>query len=198
MIHVYPKESSRRSSFDPDSEATLSSSCCRSFSARTNSPAESGLKTIPPAPALLSPSSVSRVTAAVVSAKSRSRAGPASFFLPRRTSRRPTPGLRDRSTHFSGDLGECLESLLERRMRHEEGLRAFLDRRRDDEKRIHCLDLTQVALGDPEDVARDLLERTHQMLGCAGDQGRPTIRGELAVARDREDQDLAEEVRHHG
>src|SRR2546421_6270098 len=160
MIPVYPNEPSRRSGFEPESPAPPSSSCCRSFSARTTPPAESGLKTIPAAPALRSPSPVSSVTAAVVSAKSRSRAGPASFFLPNRTSRRPTPeALCDRSTHFSGDLGQRLESLLERRMRHEERLRPLLHRCRDDEERVHRLDLAQVTLGDPEDVAGDLLQR---------------------------------------
>src|SRR6188768_2075010 len=191
MIHVYPNEYSRRSSFEPESPATPSSSCWRSFSARTKSPAESGLKTTPAAPALRSPSSVSSVTAAVVSAKRRSRAGPASFFLPRRTSRRPTPGLCDRSTHFSGDLGQRREALLERRMGREERCRSLLHRRRDDEEGVHRLDLPQVALGNPEHVTRDLLQRAHQMLRRAGDQRGATIGGELAVARDGEDEDLA-------
>ena len=49
-----------------------------------------------------------------------------------------------------------------------------------------------------KNVAGDLLQRAHQVLRCAGDQGGAAIGGELAVARDREDEDLAEEVGDDG
>src|SRR4051794_18553666 len=170
-----------------------------SLSARTKSPDDSGLKTIAPAPAGRSPSSVSSVTAAVASAKSRSRAGPASFLRPSRTSLRPNAALeRYRLAQLAGDLGECGEPLLERRVGHEELAPDALHRRRDDEEGVHALDVAQIALRDAEHVARDLLQRAHQMLWRARDQRRAAVGRELPVPRDREDQDLAEEVGHDG
>jgi len=90
------------------------------------------------------------------------------------------------------------EALLERRMGREKRCRSLLHRRRDDEEGVHRLDLSEVALGNPEHVARDLLQRAHQVLRRAGDQRGAAIGRELAVARDGEDEDLAEEVGHDG
>src|ERR687887_2698272 len=119
MIHVYPRESSRRSSFDPDSFATASSSSCSSFSARTNSPAESDLKQTPAEPAGFRSSSVWSVIRAVEIANSRSRAGSLSFFRPKRTSVSPN-FLRDRAAHLAGDALKRGQPLLERRVIHEQ------------------------------------------------------------------------------
>ena len=73
----------------PDVCATTPRSSSIACSARTNSPAESDLKTTPATPAGLRPSSVSSVICAVERAKSRSSFAPLSFFLPKRTSPRP-------------------------------------------------------------------------------------------------------------
>src|SRR5262249_17962664 len=153
-----------RSTFDCESRAATSSSSCSSFSARTKSPAERGLKTTPAEPAGVSPSSVSSVTAAVERAKMRSDCAGLSFFRPKRTSRRPTLGepgemadvpydvhpadpLKvDRPPHLPGDLGQRREALLERRVRREELAGAAPHRGRDDEERVHRLHLAQVAL----------------------------------------------------
>src|SRR5437763_1498435 len=106
--------------------------------------------------------------------------------------------LGDRAPHLAGDFGEPLQPLVERRMRGEHARHALLDTCRDDEERVHRLDLAQVALRDAEHLARDLLKRAHQVLGRACDQRRPAVGCELAVARDREDQDLTEEVGDDG
>src|SRR6266404_1372725 len=74
-----------------------------SWSACVNSPAESGLKMTAPTPAVFSEHSVCSVTAAVVSAKRRSPAGPRSFLRPKRTSPRPKLRLR-RGLVAGGDL----------------------------------------------------------------------------------------------
>ena len=84
------------------------------------------------------------------------------------------------------------ETLLQRRVRREERRRALLHARGDDEERVHRLHLAKIALRDPEHLARDLLQGAHQMLGRTGDQRRAAVGGELAVARDGEDQQLAE------
>jgi hypothetical protein len=52
----------------------------------------------------------------------------------------------------------------------------------------------EVALRDLRDVARDLLERAHQVLRRAGDQRRTAVGRVLAVARDRADEDEADRV----
>src|SRR6266550_1685100 len=98
--------------------------------------------------------------------------------------------LRNGTAHLARDLAQPGQPLLERRVRGEQRRGPLLDARRDDEERVHRLDLTQIALRDPEHLARDLLQRAHQVLGRAGDQRRAAVGGELAVARDREDQDL--------
>src|SRR5919204_6972038 len=114
--------------------------------------------------------SVSSVIAAVVSAKSRSSAGALSCFRPKRTSLRPTCArrLRRRPAHLAGDLPEGGKALLERRMVHEELRGPLLDGGRDDEERVHPGHLAEVALRDAHHVARDLLERAHEVLGRAG------------------------------
>ena len=66
--------------------------------------------------------------------------------------------------------------------------------RRDDEERVHALDLAQVLVRDQRHLRRDLLQRAHQVLGRAGDQRRAAVGRVLAVARDRPDQDVAERV----
>ena len=66
--------------------------------------------------------------------------------------------------------------------------------RRDDEERVHPLHLAQVALRDPVHVARDLLQRAHQVLRRAGDHRRAAVGRVLAVARDHLDQDPAQGV----
>src|SRR6185295_1677167 len=192
-IHWKPKLSERRRTFDPESLAATPRSSSRSRSACMNSPAESGLKTTAATRSGFRPSSVSSVICAVESAKSRSRFAPLSFLRPKRTS--PSPNrLLDRPAHLLGDLGEAREALLERRVRGEELAERRFDVRRDDEEGVHALDLAQVALRDPGDVARDLLQRAHQLLGRACDEGCPAIRCELPVAGDRPDEDEADDV----
>jgi hypothetical protein len=70
ISHSNPNSSPRRSIFECESRAATSSSSWSSFSARTNSAAESGLKTTAASPVGFSPSSVSSVIRAVVIAKS--------------------------------------------------------------------------------------------------------------------------------
>jgi hypothetical protein len=60
---------------EPDPRATLRRSSSASFSVEANSPEDCGLKMSAESPAVLSEHSVSSVTAAVESAKSRSAAG---------------------------------------------------------------------------------------------------------------------------
>src|SRR5438874_12851764 len=125
MIHSKPNVSLLRSSFDPASCATLWSSSSISLSAWLNSPAESGLKIAAPAPAGVSEHSVSSVTAAVESAKSRSPAGSWSFLRPKRMSpNRVRSGLgcflgrlcrRLRARRARGRLGVAGRDLLLRR-----------------------------------------------------------------------------------
>ncbi len=87
--HSKPKSSDFRSIFDSDFCAAKSSSSCSSFSARTNSPADSGLKQSAAAPADFSPSSASSVMRAVEIANRRSLLASLSFFRPKRTSVKP-------------------------------------------------------------------------------------------------------------
>jgi hypothetical protein len=75
MTHSKPNVSVLRSIVEPELRATPRSSSSASFSVEVNSPAESGLKIRAASPAVLSEHSVSSVTAAVESAKSRSAAG---------------------------------------------------------------------------------------------------------------------------
>src|SRR5579871_1820991 len=115
-----------------------------SLSTRVKSPEESGLNVTAPTPSVVSPSSVSRVTAAVASANSRSSRGPGSCLRPpKRTSLRPN--LRgDRPAHLAGDLGERRQPLLDRRVIHEHLRHHALRAGRDDEERVHALDLAEV------------------------------------------------------
>src|SRR4051812_43947593 len=85
------------------------------------------------------------------------------------TARSAQNTLCDGASHLARDLREGSEPLLERRMRHEELRGRLLDVRRDDEERVHPLNLAQVALRDPRNVAGDLLQRAHQVLGRTGD-----------------------------
>src|SRR5512132_2437441 len=89
ISHSKPNSSPRRSIFECDSCATESSSSWSSFSARTNSAAERGLKRTAASPVGFSPSSVSSVIRAVEIAKSFSCCAFASFLRPKRTSVRP-------------------------------------------------------------------------------------------------------------
>src|SRR5215213_6587853 len=191
--HWKPKLSERRLTFDPESMAATPRSSSMSRSACMNSPAESGLKTTAATRSGLRSSSVSRVTCAVESAKRRSRFAPLSFLRPKRTS--PRPNLLDRPAHLLGDLCEAREPLLERRVRSEELAHRRLHVGRDDEERVHAFDLAQVALRNADDIARDLLQRAHQLLGSAGDERRPPVRRVLPVAGDRPDEDEADDVR---
>src|SRR5678815_2344188 len=143
ISHSKPSSSVRRSTFDPDSAATESSSSCSSFSVRTKSPAESALKQ-PPAGGVLE-------------------------LLPPEEDVAQAQALRDRAAHLASDLRQGLQPLLERWMRHEEAACPRLPVGRDDEERIHPLDLAQVLLRNLRDTARDLLQRAHQVLGRACD-----------------------------
>src|SRR3954471_7341927 len=105
--------------FEPHCFATASTSWSTSSNALLNSPEDCGLNAIAAPPAVLSPSDVSSVTAAVVSAKSRSSFGSDSLLLPKRTSRSPKT-LGDGAAHLAGDLRELGESLLGRGGVHEE------------------------------------------------------------------------------
>ena len=87
--HSKSNSSERRSTLEPDSFATASSSSWSSFSARTNSPAERDLKQTPAEPVDFSPSSASSVMRAVEIANSRSPAASLSFLRPKRTLPRP-------------------------------------------------------------------------------------------------------------
>ncbi|MES1246872.1 MAG: hypothetical protein ABUS54_04270, partial [Actinomycetota bacterium] len=73
--------------------------------------------------------------------------------------------------HLAGDRRECREALLHGRVVHEELADLLLPVGRDDEEGVHALHLAQVALRDERDPARDLLQRAHQVLRRAGDQG---------------------------
>src|SRR5262245_36495708 len=194
-IHWKPYSSPLRVTSEPESAAAASSSSFRSRSAAANSPAESGLKQTAAAPAGFRPSSTSRVTPAVESANRRSGEASLSCLLPKRVARRPKP-LRDRAAHLAGDLGEALEPLLGRRVRREELRDALADVGRHDEEGVHRLDLPQVALRDPSHVARDALERAHQVLRSPRDDRRAAVGRELAVARDGADEQEAEHVGH--
>ena len=84
---------------------------------------------LPPAPARAQARARCRsVTAAVVSANSRSRAGPASFFLPKRTFAQAHEASAevDRAAHLRAISASACEPLLERRVRHEELARRAL------------------------------------------------------------------------
>src|SRR5436190_7209141 len=86
--------------------------------------------------------------------------------------------LRNGTAHFTRDLGQPGQPLLERRVRREQRRCPLLDARWDDEERVHRLDLAQIALRDPEHLARDLLQGAHQVLGRASDQRRTAVGGE--------------------
>jgi hypothetical protein len=75
---------------EPELCAATSSSSCSSFSARTKSPADSGLKVTAALPAGRRPSSVASVTCAVESANSWSVEASLSFLRPNSVSNRPT------------------------------------------------------------------------------------------------------------
>src|SRR5947208_2694452 len=192
ITHSNPKLSVLRSTSPPDERAAALTSDSTSVSTRSKSPDESDLYVTAPAPAGFRPSSVWSVTQAVVSAKSESSFGPFSFFLPKRTSVRPK--LRNRAAHFPRDLGERREALLERGVIHEELGGRRLDLRRDDEERVHPLDLAQVAVRDQRHLRGDLLQRAHQVLRRPADQRRAAVGRVFAVARDRPDQDVADEI----
>ena len=89
ISHSNPYSSERRRMREPYVLAATSSSSWSSFSARTKSLADSGLKQTAAAPPGLRPSSVSMVIRAVVSAQSLSLRASGSFLRPSRTSRRP-------------------------------------------------------------------------------------------------------------
>src|SRR5215218_711704 len=110
----------------------------------------------------------------------------------------PQAHLLNRAAHLLGDSGEPRQALLERRVSGEELTQRRLDRCRDDEEGVHAFDLTEVALRNADDVARDLLERAHQLLGSAREEGRTPVGGILAVARDHPDQDEADHVSQQG
>src|SRR5215218_2254221 len=115
---------------DPASAATDSRSCCMSLSTRTNSPADIGLNSTAAAPPGLIPSSTSSVTAAAERPKSLSRAAETGRF------RRPNSATRlHRAAHLARNLRERSETLLERRMGHEQLGAALLPVGRDDEER---------------------------------------------------------------
>src|SRR6266581_4870169 len=155
ITHSNPKLSLLRSTSPPDERAAALTSDSTSVSTRSKSPDESDLYVTAPAPAGFRPSSVWSVTQAVVRAKSESSFGGLSFLRPKRTSVRPK--LRDRATHLPCDLCQRGQALLDRRVIHEELGRRGLDPCRDDEERVHPLDLAQVAVRDQRHLRRDLL-----------------------------------------
>src|SRR5262249_12033489 len=109
-----------------------------SFSARTNSDADSALKHTPPATGCR-PSSADNVTPAVASANSLSFSGALSFLRPKSTSARPKPGSGlDGLAHLAGDLRQRGQPLLERRVRGEELGGGGAPVGRHDEERVHA------------------------------------------------------------
>src|SRR4051812_13906997 len=80
----------------------------------------SGWKTIAAVPADFIPSSVSAFTTAVLIANRRSSVGWRSVFLPRRMSRNPTYRRLDARLQLRLEALQCLDALLQRRVRGEE------------------------------------------------------------------------------
>ena len=84
---------------------------------------------------------------------------------------------------------QLLEPPLERRMRREE----LLHLRRDDEERVHRLDLSLRVSAACSSCRRDLHERRREVARTSGEVRAATVGRELAVATERQDQDLRDE-----
>src|SRR5436305_6441609 len=178
-IQSNPNSSLFRSICEPDELATASTSSSTSSKALRNSPEDWGLNAIAAAPADFRPSSVSSVTAAVVSPKRWSSFGSASFFRPKRTSLSPNG-----PSHLARHLGEPTQTLLERGMVGEE--REAISAARHDAERLDATETPQVVERDALVTGRELLERAHQQLGAARQQGGSSVGRELAITSQSE------------
>src|SRR5436309_11010575 len=136
-------------------------------------------KTSAAAPRDLTPCAASRSTYAVVSANSRSGAGPESLRLPRSASRKPMAGRLRRDGQRAAALELLLvalqprDALLDRRVGREQAGDGLADR--GDEERLH-LTRAQILLGDLLVDAADLHQRRGQAARPPGDDRRAAIR----------------------
>src|SRR6202034_3026335 len=130
-----------------------------------------------------------------------SRSGWTCLVRPSNASRMPTTGSSSRwavpsaeaPVHLGVELGERVEALLEGRVRREQRREAGPRGERGGEvEGVEVLRRAQVARRDAGHLARDLDERVGEQLGLA-DQDRPgAVSRELAVARERADEDEAD------
>src|SRR6185312_4336965 len=140
---------------------------------------------------------VSKVTYAVLMANSRSSAGWASLRLPVRMSRKPTPARRSagRALQLGLVAGQRLQAGLDRRVGREQRGDRRLDLGREDvEGGQLARRRPQVALRDLVHLVRDLDQRRGQRARAAGDDRRAAVGGELAVARERLQQQVGDHV----
>src|ERR1700744_1670908 len=169
-----------------------------SRSVASNSLVSSAWKTIAAVPVGAIPCSLCSVMYAVEIAKSLSGAGPLTSWRPVMMSNRPTSApldLRDRSLLELGlEPGQRGEPLLERWVVGEEVHHRFLRARGDDEEGAHAFGGAHVAGGGAFDLAADLHERGGERRGAAGEHGGAAISGELAVARERAQQQEGDRV----
>src|SRR6185295_3071951 len=157
------------------------------------SPVASGWKTMPATPRVVMPCCASSPTYAVEMAKSRSGAGPLTLRLPSSASRKPMPPSLRGALQLGLQAREGLDALLHRRVGGEEVVDRVLHTGGDDVEGVHLRMGAQVGLRDALHRPADLQQRRGQGARAAGDDRGAAVGRELAVARQR----LQQEERDH-
>src|SRR5690242_13978316 len=143
-----------------------------------------------------SPRLVSSVIWAVEMANSRSSVGFATLVRPSSPSRNPMRRGLER-LELALELAQLLQPGLERRMVGDERREAALQTRGDDEELVQALGHAHVLLRDAAHRAGDLDERGGEARGRLGEDGRAAVGRELAVARERPDEEKRDRVDDH-
>src|SRR5207244_3332405 len=125
------------------------------------------------------------------SANRRSGAGPLTWWRPMRMSRRPTSG---GALQLGLEALQRGQALLQRRVVCEEVQERFLRASGHDEEGVHPFSPAQILARDPFDRAADLYQRRGQGARAAGEHGGAAVGGELAVARERAQQEEGDRV----
>src|SRR3954452_17091197 len=198
IIQRYPNSSSDVSTLEPISSPVPFSTSSISATIERKSLVPSGWKTIAARPRVLMSCWVSRSTYAVVTANRRSGAGPLTLRRPSSASRRPTRRpLPPRALELALEPLQAGDPLLHRRVGREQVEQRLLRLPREDVEGVHLGVRAQVALRDALHRPADLQERRRERARAAGDDGRPAVGRELAVARQGHHQEERDDVDGH-